>query len=302
MSSIFDEHSRLETDSIAIAYYDLGKKEDKPVIVLHGYPYAPSAYIEVAPYLLEHSFRVIVPYLRGYGPSIYRDEDSIRTGQQAALGSDLINLIEGLGLEPAIVAGYDWGGRAACVASLVRPDLIAGLISAQGYNIVNPTVGNEPSVPEDEYMYWYQWYFQTERGRNGLRQYRAEIGNLLWKLWSPNWEFTQEQYDNAAKAFDNPDFVDTVISSYRHRYGNFAGDPRYEPIEKFLLTCPPITVPTITILGDCDAVHPSYRGIRTELFTHLIHDIVISDCGHNIPQEKPKIFADLIIELARHLH
>jgi pimeloyl-ACP methyl ester carboxylesterase len=219
------------TASLEIAYEEFGPADGRPVILMHGFPDDVHAYDQVAPALAASGWRVIVPYLRGYGPTRFRDPTTLRSGQQGALGHDLLSLTDGLSLGRAVLAGYDWGGRAACIVAALWPERVAGLVSITGYNIQNIATALRPASPDAEYRYWYQWYFHTERGRAGLSANRRPFCRKLWELWSPNYRFDDAEYERTAKSFDNPDFVDVSIHSYRHRYGAARGDPAFEPIE-----------------------------------------------------------------------
>jgi len=245
---------RVRTATLEIAYCETGPADGRPAVLLHGFPDDVHAYDGVAPPLADAGWRVLVPYLRGYGPTRFLDTATPRSGQQAALGRDLADFIDALGLERAVLAGYDWGGRAACIVAALWPERTAGLVTVGGYNIQDIRAAAKPASPATEYRRWYQWYFHTERGRAGLTANRGPLCRLLWQLWSPNYRFDDATYDQCAAAFDNPDFVDVVIQSYRHRYGKAPGDPAYDEIEARLAARPPITVPTICLHGEADGV------------------------------------------------
>jgi pimeloyl-ACP methyl ester carboxylesterase len=244
------------TPTLEIAYEESGPASGVPVILLHGFPDDARAYDGVAPPLAAAGWRVIVPFLRGYGPTRFRDPQTPRSGQQAALGHDLLDLLDALGIERAALAGYDWGGRAACIVAALWPERVAALVSIGGYNIQNIALSGDPAAPDREYRLWYQWYFHTEGGRAGLVANRRPLCRLLWELWSPNWHFDDATYERTAASFENPDFVDVVIQSYRHRYGLAPGDPSLAGIEQRLVVQPTITVPTIVLHGACDGVSP----------------------------------------------
>ena len=218
---------RARTKTLEIAYHESGAADGTPVLLMHGFPYDARAYDEVAPRLAAAGCRAIVPYLRGYGETRFLSPDTPRSGQQAALGNDLLELLDALGIRSAALAGYDWGGRAACVAAALWPERVRCLVTANGYNIQNIAQSVKPRSPEEEHRAWYQYYFHTERGRAGLTANRREFAKLLWRLWSPNWKFDDATFDRTAPSFDNPDFVEVVIHSYRHRYGYALGDPRW---------------------------------------------------------------------------
>src|SRR5229473_3454144 len=244
----------VRTDVLEIAYQEHGPSDGAPVILLHGFPYDVHAFDEVAAPLAADGCRVLVPYLRGYGPTRFLSAATPRSGEQAALGHDLLQFMDALGINRAALAGYDWGGRAACVAAALRPERVRCLVSCTGYNIQNIATSGEPAPAEQEHRLWYQYYFHTERGRAGLAKNRRDICRLLWKLWSPEWRFDEAIFEKSAVSFDNPDFVDVVIQSYRHRYGYAAGDPALESIERQLVAQPAITVPTIVLHGEADGI------------------------------------------------
>src|SRR5436309_14102256 len=224
----------VRTPALEIAYEANGPVDGTPVILLHGFPYDPRSYDEVVPQLAAAGCRTLVPYLRGYGPTKFLSADTPRSGQQAALGNDLKEFMDALGLENAALAGYDWGGRAACIVAALWPERARCLVSQSGYNIQDIGAAAEPLPPEQEYRYWYQYYFNTERGRAGLAKNRRALARLLWRLWSPNWQFDEATFERTAQSFDNPDFVDVSVHSYRVRYGYAAGDPAVEDIERRL--------------------------------------------------------------------
>lgn len=283
---------------LSIAYEEAGAANGTPVVLLHGFPYDVHAYSEVAPRLTSAGCRVITPYLRGYGPTRFLSPDTPRSGQQAALGADLLALLDALGIERAVVAGYDWGGRAACIVSALWPQRVRGLVTGTGYNIQYIPDSGKPAAPEREHQHWYQYYFHGERGRAGLEQNRRELCRLLWRLWSPQWKFDDATYNRTAASFDNPDFVAVVIQSYRHRYRLADGDPALEDIERRLEQRPPITVPTVVLHGSDNGVSPvaSSESHRRH-FTGPYERRVIPDVGHNLPQEAPAEFAAAVLSL-----
>ena len=228
----------IRTSALETAYEESGAADGIPVFLMHGFPYDPRTYDAMVPALVAAGCRVIVPYLRGYGPTRFLAPDTPRSGQQAALGNDLKELIDGLRARRPVLAGYDWGGRAACIVAALWPQEVRGLVSANGYNIQDIAGSAKPAPPDQEHRLWYQYYFNTERGRAGLQANRHELCKLLWRLWSPNWQFDDTTYDRTAVSFDNPDFVDVVIHSYRHRFGYAAGDPALEAIEQRLAARP----------------------------------------------------------------
>jgi pimeloyl-ACP methyl ester carboxylesterase len=291
---------RVRTSVLEIAYEESGPAAGVAVLLMHGFPYDPRTYDEMVPSLVEVGCRVIVPYLRGYGPTSFLLSDTLRSGQQAALGNDLKELIDALAIERAVLAGYDWGGRAACIVAALWPDRVRGLVSANGYNIQDIAGSGKPAPAEQEYRLWYQYYFHTERGRAGLQANRREFCRLLWRLWSPNWRFDDATYDRTAVSFDNPDFVEVVVHSYRHRFGYAGGDPRLEAIEQRLAAKPRISVPTIVLHGDGSGLSRPESSLKhAGFFTGPYQHRVIPTAGHNLPQEAPKAVADAVLELVR---
>jgi len=290
----------IRTDVLEIAFEESGPKEALPAILLHGFPYDPRCYDAVAPRVAAAGFRAIVPYLRGYGPTRFLSRYTPRSGQQAALAHDLLQLMDALKIETAVVAGYDWGGRAACIVSALWPARVKGLVTGCGYNLQNIPASVTPADPAQEHRHWYQYYFHTERGRAGLAANRRALARLLWQLWSPKWDFDDATFEATAKSFDNPDFVDVVIQSYRHRYGYAPGDPAYDDIERMLEAQPAIAVPTISLHGDADGVSPvaASEG-HSKHFAGPYQRRVVPVGGHNLPQETPEAFADAVIALCR---
>jgi pimeloyl-ACP methyl ester carboxylesterase len=289
-----------QTATLDIAYEDSGPAAGFPVLLMHGFPYDPRCYDEVVPLLVAAGYRTIVPYLRGYGPTRFLSAATPRSGQQAAFGRDLVELMDALSLPRAVLAGFDWGGRGACVVAALWPERVRGLVSANGYGIQNIAGSVVPAPPTQEHRLWYQYYFHTERGRAGLQANRREFCKLLWQLWSPNWKFDDATYERTAKSFDNPDFVDVVIQSYRHRFGYAPGDPALEPFEQQLAKRPPIKVPTIVMQGEGDGVGVATREDTQALFfTGPYRRVLIPVIGHDVPQEAPKATADAVLELMR---
>jgi pimeloyl-ACP methyl ester carboxylesterase len=288
----------LRAGVLDVACFEAGPAEGPPVFLMHGFPYDIHAYAEVAPLLAAAGCRVIVPYLRGYGPTRFLANDTPRSGEQAALGADLLALMDALGIERALLAGYDWGGRAACVLAALWPERCAGLVSFNSYNIQNIARAMEPESPQNEHRLWYQYYFHSERGRAGLAADRRAVAHLLWQLWSPTWAFDEATFERSAIAFDNPDFVEVVIHSYRHRFGLVPGDPAYAVIERRLAAQPPISVPAITFDGADDGVQPpADAAAHSHRFTQSRSHRVVAGVGHNMPQEAPRVFADAVLEL-----
>ena len=292
--------NNVRTSALEIAYEESGAADGIPVFLMHGFPYDPRTYDAMVPALVAAGCRVIVPYLRGYGPTRFLAPDTPRSGQQAALGNDLKELIDGLGARRPVLAGYDWGGRAACIVAALWPQEVRGLVSANGYNIQDIAGSAKPAPPDQEHRLWYQYYFNTERGRAGLQANRHEFCKLLWRLWSPNWQFDDTTYDRTAVSFDNPDFVDVVIHSYRHRFGYAAGDPALEAIEQRLAARPRISVPTIVLHGSGSGLsRPESSLQQAALFTGPYQHRVIPTAGHNLPQEVPEAVTDAVLEVIR---
>jgi pimeloyl-ACP methyl ester carboxylesterase len=290
----------VRTSVLDIACEQSGPADATPVVLLHGFPYDPRGYDDVVGILNRAGYRTFVPYLRGYGATRFLSPDTPRSGEQAALGHDLLELLDALKLPRAVLAGFDWGGRAACIVSALWPERVIGLVTCGGYNIQNIAVSDRPAAPEQELRYWYQYYFHTERGRNGLAENRRALCRLLWSLWSPTWTFDDVIYERTAKSFDNADFVDVVIQSYRHRMKAAPGDPRYASIEAQLARQPTIRVPTITIHGAVDGVTPAQGSEgHAKYFGAHYERRILANVGHNPPQEDPKTFADAILALGK---
>ncbi len=289
---------QVRTPTLDIAYEESGNAGGVPVVLLHGFPYAPRAFDEMLLQLA--ACRVIVPYLRGYGPTRFLSGATMRSGEQAALGNDLKEMMDALGIASAVLAGYDWGGRAACIVAALWPERVRGLVSCGGYNVHDVAGSARPASAEQEHRYWYQYYFHTARGRAGLSENRRGIAKLLWRLWSPNWTFDDATFEASAAAFDNPDFVDVVIHSYRVRYGYAAGDPALAAIEEKLAAKPPITVPAIVLQGEAPGTVPPEASVaHAAHFTGPYQRRTLPRVGHNVPQEAPHATARAVMELAQ---
>ncbi len=281
-----------------IAYEEVGPLQARPVILLHGFPYDVRAFDAVVPRLTVQGCRVLAPYLRGFGATRFLSTDTLRSGQQAALAHDVIAFMDALGIERAVLAGYDWGGRAACVAAALWPQRVAGLVTVGGYNIQDIARADAPLPPAFEHPLWYQYYFHAERGRAGLAKYRRDLCRLLWQQWSPDWHFDDATFECSAASFDNPDFVAVVVHSYRHRFGLAPGDPRYAASEALLAALPVISVPTVTLHGACDGVMPAAGSERhARYFSGSYQRRVLPKIGHNLPREAPAAFADAVTAL-----
>jgi pimeloyl-ACP methyl ester carboxylesterase len=290
----------IQTPVLDIAYEESGNARGFPIVLLHGFPDDVHAFDQVAPPLAKAGYRVLVPYLRGYGPTRFRDATVPRMAEQAAIGQDLIDFADALGLQQMALAGYDWGGRAAAIAAALHPERVRATVIIGGYTIQNVFAPQQPAPPEVERELWYQWYFNTERGRAGLSANRRSLCRLLWETWSPGWHFSDETYNRTAASFDNPDFVDVVIHSYRHRIGNAKGEARFEAMEQELARRPKIQVPTIVLYGANDGIaRPPAESPPAERssFPSLVARRVIDGAGHFLPREKPEVVSSAILEL-----
>lgn len=289
----------VRTPTLDLAFEEHGPPDGAAVILLHGFPYDPRCWDEVAPALAARGFRVVVPYLRGYGPTRFLSAETVRSGQQGALAQDLLDLMDALSIPRAALAGYDWGGRTACIVAALHPERVTGLVTGCGYNIQDIAGFATPAAPEAEHRFWYQYYFHTPRGRAGLAANRDGIGRLLWRLWSPSWSFDDATYARTAASFANPDYVDVVIHSYRHRYGYVEGDPAYDAIERAVAATPAIGVPTISLHGADDGVDPpSEADGDRERFTGRYERRILPGVGHDIPQEAPEATIRALLDLA----
>jgi pimeloyl-ACP methyl ester carboxylesterase len=276
------------TPTLEVAFEQHGPASGPPVILLHGFPYDVRAYDEVAPALAADGCRVVVPFLRGYGATRFLSASTPRSGEQAALGADLLQFMDALGIARAALGGYDWGGRAACVVAALHPARVRCLASCTGYNIQDIAASAEPAPAEQEHRFWYQYYLHAERGRAGLARDRRGLCRLLWRLWSPEWRFDEATFARSAASFDNPDFVDVVVHSYRHRYGLVAGDPACAGIEAALALQPMIAVPTINLHGAADGVTPApATDAQARRFSGPYERRLLPRIGHAVPQEAP---------------
>ncbi|WP_047487190.1 alpha/beta fold hydrolase [Terriglobus sp. TAA 43] len=278
-----------------IGYVDEGPRDGRVVILLHGWPYDIHSFVDVVPILTAANFRVIVPHLRGYGTTRFLSKDSVRNGQQSAFALDVLALMDVLFIKKAIVAGFDWGARTACILAALWPDRFEALVSVSGYLIGNQKAGRAPLVPTAELQWWYQFYFATDRGREGYQQYRREFAKQIWTLASPQWHYNDVVFDRSATAFDNPDHVDIVIHNYRWRLDLAQGETRYDSYEQKLASGPVITVPTITMEGDANgAPHPDSNNYAKKFSGKYEHRLIRGGVGHNLPQEAPEAFAKAI--------
>jgi pimeloyl-ACP methyl ester carboxylesterase len=293
-----NESRTVSTPMLDIAYEAAGPADGPTAVLLHGFPYDVRCYDEVAAVLADAGMRVVAPYLRGFGPTRYRSSDVMRSGQQGALGQDLIDLLDALEIETAVVGGFDWGGRAACIAAALAPERVTGLVTVGGYNIQDIARSAEPAPPEAESAAWYTHYFLTERGRAGLERYTDELCGLLWRQWSPSWAGVAAAFAATAPSLHNPDFVATVIHSYRHRRAEAPGDPRYDLLEEALAVTPAITVPTISLDALADGLGADDSSVDAALFTGGFDRRELPGIGHNPPQETPDAFARAVLDVA----
>ncbi|MBR0646915.1 alpha/beta fold hydrolase [Plastoroseomonas hellenica] len=290
---------QIDAGSLRIGYAERGAPTGRAVILLHGWPYDIHSYAAVAPLLEAQGFRVIVPYLRGYGSTRFLASSTPRNGQQAALAEDVIALMDALGIRSAIVAGYDWGARTANIVAALHPERCSAMVSVSGYLIGSQVANRQPLPPLAEQSWWYQFYFATERGRAGYQANTRDFARLIWRTASPEWRFDEASFARSAAAFDNPDHVAIVIHNYRWRLGLAEGEQRYDEMERFLATAPSISVPTITLEGDANgAPHPDPRAYASKFSGRYEHRTILGGIGHNLPQEAPQAFAQAIIDVS----
>ncbi len=291
---------QIDAGPLSIGHVDMGPPTGAPVILLHGWPYDIHTFAEVAPVLAQAGHRVIVPYLRGYGSTVFRSADTMRNAQQAAMALDVIALMDALNIRRAVLGGCDWGARAADGVAALWPERCAGLVSVSGYLIFARQANPAPAQPSAALAGWYQFYFATEQGRLGYERYRRDFNKLIWHWASPQWRFDDATYERTAPAFDNPDHVAVVIHSYRWRMGLAPGEARYDADEQRLAAGPPITVPAITLEGDANGgPHGASEGYRARFTGPYTHRPVIGGVGHNLPQEAPAAFAQAVLDVAR---
>jgi pimeloyl-ACP methyl ester carboxylesterase len=293
--------SQVDAGLLKVGYADIGPADGRVAVLLHGWPYDINSYVEVAPLLAAAGYRVVVPYLRGFGTTRFLWEASVRNGEQAALALDVIALLDALRIERAVLAGFDWGARTADIVAALWPQRCTGLVSVSGYLIGSQEAGRLPLPPPAELQWWYQYYFATERGRVGYDKYRRDFAKLIWRTASPKWTFDDATFDRSAAAFDNPDHVETVIHNYRWRLGLADGEAAYNDLEQRLAQGPTITVPTITLEGDANgAPHPDPSSYAEKFSGTYSHRTIEGGIGHNLPQEAPEAFADAVIEVDAH--
>jgi pimeloyl-ACP methyl ester carboxylesterase len=291
---------QVEAGVLTIGYAEAGPADGPVVILLHGWPYDIYAFVDVVPVLASAGFRVIAPWLRGYGTTRFLAGDTPRNGQQGALATDVIALMDALKIDKAVVAGFDWGARTADIVAAIWPQRVKALVSVSGYLIGSQEANTKPLPPSAELQWWYQYYFATERGRLGYEKYRREFSKLIWQLASPKWNFDDATFERSAASFDNPDHVAIVIHNYRWRLGLAPGEAKYDELEKRLAEFPAIAVPTITLEGDANgAPHPDPKVYARKFSGKYAHRLLTGGIGHNPPQEAPQAFADAVIEVAR---
>lgn len=300
-TTAFRALKQIDAGLLKVGYAEDGPPDGSPVILLHGWPYDIHSYAEVAPLLAGAGYRVIVPYLRGYGTTRFISSDTLRNGQQAALAVDTRALMDALQIEKAILAGYDWGARTADIIAALWPERVKALVSVSGYLIGSQAANQMPLPPAAELQWWYQYYFATDRGKLGYRQYTHDFSKLIWQIASPRWDFDDATYERSAAAFDNPDHVDIVIHNYRWRLGLGAGEPQYDELERRLAEGPNITVPAITLEGDANgAPHADASAYASKFSGRYTHRVVTGGVGHNLPQEAPQAFAQAVVEVDRY--
>jgi pimeloyl-ACP methyl ester carboxylesterase len=291
---------QVDAGVLNVGYAEAGPANGSPVILLHGWPYDIHSFVDVAPLLASAGFRVIVPYLRGYGTTRFLSGDTLRNGQPSAVAVDLITLMDALKIEKATIGGFDWGARTADIVAALWPERCNALVSVSGYLIGSQAEGKAPLPPQAELQWWYQFYFATDRGRAGYDKYRRDFSKLIWQLASPKWNFDDATFDRSAAAFENPDHVAVVIHNYRWRLGLAQGEAKYDDLEKRLARSPVITVPTITMEGDANgAPHPAPDTYAKKFTGKYEHRTITGGIGHNLPQEAPQAFAEAIVNVAR---
>jgi pimeloyl-ACP methyl ester carboxylesterase len=296
----FGALKQVEAGVLNIGYAEAGPAEGPVVILLHGWPYDIHAFVDVVPQLSAAGFRVIAPHLRGYGTTRFLAAETPRNGQQGALATDVIALMDALKIDKALIAGFDWGARTADIVAAIWPERVKALVSVSGYLIGSQEANSKPLPPSAELQWWYQYYFATERGRLGYEKYRREFSKLIWQLASPKWQFDDATFERSAASFDNPDHVAIVIHNYRWRLGLAPGEAKFDALEKRLAEFPVITVPTITLEGDANgAPHPDPKVYARKFSGKYAHRLITGGIGHNLPQEAPQAFADAIVDVAR---
>jgi pimeloyl-ACP methyl ester carboxylesterase len=296
--SAFDTLQQIDAGALSVGYAEAGPTAGPPVVLLHGWPYDIHCYVDVAPLLASKGYRVIVPYLRGYGSTRFLSNETMRNGQQSAVAADVIALMDVLKIDKAIIAGCDWGARTANIVAALWPERCKAMVSVSGYLIGSQKLGMVPLPPKAELQWWYQYYFATERGRAGYEKYTRDFARLIWQLASPQWNFDDSIFERSAAAFDNPDHVAIVVHNYRWRLGLAEGEPKYDDLEKRLAEFPVISVPTITLEGDANgAPHPDPSAYAKRFSGKYEHRLIEGGIGHNLPQEAPQAFAEAVVDV-----
>jgi pimeloyl-ACP methyl ester carboxylesterase len=294
----FGALKRIDAGLLSVGYAEAGPPDSPAVILLHGWPYDIHSYVAVTPLLASAGYRVIVPYLRGYGTTRFLSAATLRNGQQSVLAVDVVACMDALGVDRAIIAGFDWGARMACTVAALWPERCRAIVSVSGYLIGSPEANKTPLPPKAELQWWYQYYFATERGRAGYGRYRNDFAKLIWQIASPRWDFDEATFDRTAQSFDNPDHVDIVIHNYRWRIGLADGEPAYGDLERRLAEAPVVTVPAITLEGDANgAPHPDPASYAEKFTGRYTHRLIAGGVGHNLPQEAPEAFAEAVVEV-----
>jgi len=292
---------QIDAGLLNVGYAEAGPADGRAVVLLHGWPYDIHSFVDVVPLLASAGYRVITPYLRGYGTTRFLSGETFRNGQQSAVALDTIALMDALQIRTAIVAGFDWGARTANIVAALWPQRCKGLVSVSGYLVGNPAAGKVPLPPAAELQWWYQFYLATERGRAGYEKYRHDFAKLIWATASPKWDFSDATFDRAAASFDNPDHVSIVVHNYRWRLGLAEGESKYDDLEKQLAKGPAITVPSITLEGDANgAPHPDASSYARKFSGKYAHRVISGGVGHNLPQEAPRAFAEAVVEVDRY--
>jgi pimeloyl-ACP methyl ester carboxylesterase len=301
MDTVFGPLKQIDAGLLNVGYVEAGSSNRPVVMLLHGWPYDIHSFVDVAPLLASAGYRVIVPYLRGFGSTRFLSTGTVRNGQQSVIAVDAVALMDALRIEKAILGGFDWGARTADIVAALWPERCKALVSVSGYLISNQAAGKVPLPPEVELQWWYQYYFSTDRGRAGYDTYRHDFNKLIWQIASPQWDFDDATFERSAAAFDNPDHVAIVIHNYRWRLGLAEGEPQYDELEKRLATSPDITMPTITLEGDANAApHPEASGYTRKFSGKYSHRIIQGGIGHNLPGEAPQEFAQAIVDVDRY--
>jgi pimeloyl-ACP methyl ester carboxylesterase len=299
MDTSFGPLKQVDAGVLNVGYAEAGPADGPAVILLHGWPYDIHSYVGVAPLLASKGYRVVVPFLRGFGTTRFLSGETLRNGQQSAIALDIIDLMDALKIDKATLAGCDWGARTACIIAALRPERCKALVSVSGYLIGSQALGKMPLPPTAELQWWYQYYFATERGRAGYDKYRRDFAKLIWQLASPKWAFDDATFERSAASFDNPDHVQIVIHNYRWRLGLAEGETKYDDLEKRLAEAPLITVPTITLEGDANgAPHPDAGSYAKKFSGKYSHRVIGGGVGHNLPQEAPQDFARAVVEVS----